>query len=407
MIARRSPSVVMPRRPKRRAGPAANLRGRLLGLALVGGLLLGSGCQAEAPASRRIDASRTGLWISREEVRRLPMSGAAWEALVAQARLPADRPDLANQDDPSNVRVLARALYFARTGDSAAAREVEQACEQIQGTETRASALAVSRELMTYVIAADLIGLDGAARARFEHWLRSVSGRSFRGRTLAETHEQRPNNWGTHAGATRIAIAAYLGDAAELERAAHVFRGWTGERDGWQGFRFGADDWQPEAGRRFAVNPRGTLRAGHDLGGVLPDDQRRSGPFRWPPPKENYVYEALQGAVAQAVLLERLGFDAWSWGDRALLRAFEWLHREADYPATGDDTWLPHVINRAYGTTFPASVPARPGKAIGFSDWTHARAAASRNGSARDIDASLPFSASLRSRRTGAAFGRS
>lgn len=373
MMGRRSPSAAMSGRAERRAGIAAGLRWMALGVALLCGWQLGSGCDssAEAPESQRVPAPRPGLWISREEVQRLPMSGPAWEALVAQARLPADRPDLANQDDPSNVRILARALYAARTGDPAAAREVERACEQIQGTETRASALAVSRELMTYVIAADLIGLDGAARARFERWLRSVARRSFHGRTLAETHEQRPNNWGTHAGATRIAIAAYLGDTAEVERAAHVFRGWTGERDGWQGFRFGADDWQPEAGRRFAVNPRGTLRAGHDLGGVLPDDQRRSGPFRWPPPKENYVYEALQGAVAQAALLERLGFDAWSWGDRAILRALEWLHREADYPATGDDTWLPHVINRAYGTSFPAPVPARAGKAIGFSDWTH------------------------------------
>ena len=349
----------------------------MVGVALVFGLQLGSGCNssAEGPEGRRIAAPRPGLWISREEVRGLPMSGAAWEALVAQARLPADRADLANQDDPSNVRILARALYFARTGDPVAALEVERACEQIQGTETKSDALAVSRELMTYVIAADLIGLDGGARARFERWLRSVSRRSFRGRTLAETHEERPNNWGTHAGATRIAIAAYLGDVAELERAAHVFRGWTGERDGWQGFRFGAEDWQPGEGRRFAVNPRGAVRAGHDLGGVLPDDQRRSGPLRWPPPKENYVYEALQGAIAQAVLLERLGFDAWSWGDRALLRAFEWLHDEADFPATGDDTWLPHVVNRAYGATFPAPIPARPGKAIGFTDWTHAPAA--------------------------------
>ena len=154
---------------KRRAGLAARLRWPVLGVALVCGLQLGSGCNSsvEAPEGRRIAAPRPGLWISREEVRGLPMSGAAWEALVAQTRLPADRPDLADQDDPSNVRVLAKALYFARTGDPAATREVERACERIQGTETRASALAVSRELMTYVIAADLVGLDGEVRARF------------------------------------------------------------------------------------------------------------------------------------------------------------------------------------------------------------------------------------------------
>ena len=85
-----------------------------------------------------------------------------------------------------------------------------------------------------------------------------------------------------------------------------------------------------------------------------------------------YVYEGLQGAVAQAVMLDRLGLPAWEWGDRALLRAFQWLHEQADYPAEGDDTWMPHVINRVYGTDFPAPVPARPGKAMGFTDWTHA-----------------------------------
>ncbi len=114
------------------------------------------------------------------------------------------------------------------------------------------------------------------------------------------------------------------------------------------------------------------------IGGVLADDQRRSGAFRWPPPKENYVYEALQGAVAQAVLLERLGYDSWKWGDRALLRAFEWLHAEADFPAQGDDTWIPHTVNRAYGTKFPAPAPSRPGKGMGFSHWTHGTARAKK-----------------------------
>ena len=46
--------------------------------------------------------------------------------------------------------------------------------------------------------------------------------------TLRGTHEQRPNNWGTHAGAARAAVALYLGDTAELSRTATVFRGWLG-----------------------------------------------------------------------------------------------------------------------------------------------------------------------------------
>jgi hypothetical protein len=71
-------------------------------------------------------------------------------------------------------------------------------------------------------------------------------------------------------------------------------------------------------------------------------------------------------------MLDRLGYDAWGWGDRALLRAFEWLHEQAHFPAEGDDTWIPHLINHAYGSQFPAPSPSNPGKGMGFSDWTHA-----------------------------------
>ncbi|HPG25270.1 MAG TPA: alginate lyase family protein [Myxococcota bacterium] len=341
--------------------------------ALAALVLLGARCEAGAlepdgrPAARLSD----GLWISRAALAALPTSGPAWEALVAQARLPIPRPDLSNQDDPSNVRVLARALVAVRTADEGMATSVRAALRRVRGTERRATALAVGRELVAYVVAADLVGLEDEERAAFEAWLRRVAAQSFQGRSLRTTHEDRPNNWGTHAGATRLAIAAYVDDRREIARAAYVFRGWLGEIDGWQGFAFGALDWQADPRRPQAVNPRGAVRAGHPIGGVLPDDQRRSGPFRWPPPKENYVYEALQGAVTQAVLLERLGYDPWKWGDSALRRAFEWLHEEARYPAEGDDTWLPHLVNRAYGTRFPAPVPSRPGKGMGFSDWTH------------------------------------
>lgn len=326
-------------------------------------LLSASGCG---------DPARAGIWISREEIQALPTRGPAWQALVTAAREPVPRPDLSNQDDPGNVRVLAKALYAARTGDAEVADEVVAACRRVQGSELGADALAVGRELMAYVIAADIVGLDPATRADFEAWLRELRERPFRGRTLRSTHEDRPNNWGTHAGATRIAVAAYLGDEAEIRRAAHVFRGWTGDPEGWQEFAFGETWWQPEGPRRFAVNPPGARRQGHPIGGVLPDDQRRAGPFRWPPPRENYVWEALQGAVAQAVLLERQGYQPWQWGERALLRAVAWLHEEARFPAEGDDTWIPWVVNRAYGEQFPAATPSQPGKAVGFSDWTHA-----------------------------------
>jgi hypothetical protein len=320
-----------------------------------------------------------GIWISTEESHRLPTKGRAWDAMYGQAKLSVRQPNLSNQNDPTNVRVLARALIYARTGDSHMRSEVEMALERVQGTENGATALAVSRELMAYIISAELIALDSPQRARFEEWLRSVRDRSFKGRTIRSTHEDRPNNWGTHAGASRIALAIYLGDDEEVAAAAKVFRGWLGEPAGWQGFVFGAADWQAEGRRRYAVNPPGAKIQGYDVDGVLPDDQRRGGKFSWPPPKENYVYEALQGAVVQAALLARLGYPSWKWGDRGIERAFDWLQGEARFPAVGDDTWLPYIVNRAYDRDFPAPSPSRPGKGMGFSDWTHGPSSAQKS----------------------------
>ena len=57
--------------------------------------------------------------------------------------------------------------------------------------------------------------------------------------------------------------------------------------------------------------------------------------------------------------------------DRALLRAVVWLDREANYPPKGDDIWQTELINYYYGTSFPSSVSARPGKNVGWTSWTH------------------------------------
>jgi hypothetical protein len=39
--------------------------------------------------------------------------------------------------------------------------------------------------------------------------------------------------------------------------------------------------------------------------------------------------------------------------------------------ASGDDTWVPWVINRIYGTSFQTD-PANIGKCMAWTDWTHA-----------------------------------
>lgn len=341
--------------------------------------VVGENPDADDLAPRRIERDVQGLWIDPRALDGLPTDGAAWDALdeTADALSEGIDPDLNERNDHNTV-VLAAALVAVREDDDDLRRDVASAIDDaVDATGEVTDALSVARKLVTYVVAADLIHLgdvDPSDDRAFRAWLdemRHQRSTSDAGRSVVSTHEERPNNWGTHAGASRIAAALYLEDEKDLDRAADVFAGWLGDRDRYAGFEYGDLSWQCDPARPVAVNPDGCTIEGHDVGGVLPDDQRRAGDFEWPPDRENYVWEALQGAVVQAELLHRAGYDAWEWGDQALVRAMTWLHEEADYPAEGDDTWIPWLVNRGTGTRFPAITPSEPGKNLGYTDWTH------------------------------------
>jgi hypothetical protein len=324
-------------------------------------------------------AQSRGIWIGRAELLARPTSGTAWVNLTKQAARTCSAPNLEDQDDPANVCVMAKALVYARTGDPKMRLGVVDAIWGVIGSlPYNGRALALGRELAAYVIAADLIDLrayDSALDDQFRQIIKTlVTTRTTSGpSSLVECHEKRPNNWGTHCGASRAAVAAYLGDTKELARIAVVFKGWLGDRTAYAGFDYGDTSWQYNPSQPVGINPKGAVKNGHSIDGVLPDDQRRAGAFCWPFSKENYVYEALQGALAQAVILHRAGYDVFNWQDRALLRAFQWLYTEDAFPAAGDDTWEPHVINHYYGTSFPAPVPSKPGKNVGWTDWSHGK----------------------------------
>ncbi len=317
-----------------------------------------------------------GIWISREEVRALPMSGPAWTALLAAANRSAGTPQLSNQDQSNNVIVLAKALVFARTGEERYRTEVRQNCMAAIDTERGGRTLALGRELAAYVFAADLVGLTADEDTRFRTWLRRTLTETMDdGRTLIETHERRPNNWGTHAGASRVAVAAYLGDRAQIERAAVVFRGWLGDRAAYSSFDFGDLSWQANRSAPVGINPRGSTISGVSVDGAQPEEMRRGCEFRTPPCETGYAWEALQGAFVQAELLYRQGYDVYAWQDRALLRSVQYLESiDRSYGgwwADGDDTWLPFIVNKRYGTRFATQTPSQAGKNAGYADWTH------------------------------------
>lgn len=322
-----------------------------------------------------------GIWISGDELAKLPTSGPAWKNLKNAADENVGSPDLSNQNDKTNVYILAKALVFARTGEKKYWEQVIEALQVLTygNTEIGGRTLALGRELGAYVIAADLInlaesnpGLDVQFRQKLRELLnKKIEGWGSENRSLVETHELRPNNWGTHAGASRAAISVYLGDKVELERTSKVFHGYLGDLNAYNGFKFDDDlSWTCDPNSPVGVNPMGCLKGGHSIDGALPEEMRRGGSFQWPPQPTGYPWEALQGAIVQAEILYRAGYPTWQWENNALLRAVQFLYMIGWGPES-DDYWQLWLINKAYGTTFPVSSPVNPGKNMGWTDWTH------------------------------------
>jgi hypothetical protein len=321
--------------------------------------------------------------MSPTDLQKLNMEGQSWRALKVEARKPAEAPNLSDKDQKGDTHVLAKALVYARCSLEPAhaqcrdvpldhtRQEIIQQIHNAMGTEHGGLTLALGRELVSYVIAADLVGLPPERAEVFRRWLSEVRHKRLQGQTLISTHENRPNNWGTMAGASRIAAALYLDDTVDLDRAARVFQGWLGDRTAYAGFAYRDLSWQCDPTKPVGINPKGCTKSRHSLDGVLPDDQRRGGSFRWPPPRENYVYEALQGAIVQAVMLHRAGYDVFQWSDQALLRAYRWLYHVANFPAVGDDLWQLPLIDYYYDTHFWDGRETRPGKNMGWTGWTH------------------------------------
>jgi hypothetical protein len=324
----------------------------------------------------------SGIWISPGQVDALPESGAAWRALEKIANGGLGKANIRDQNNEHDTKTLATALVYARTRQARYRAKAAAAIMAAIGTEKGGRTLALARSLIAYVIAADLIGLGGydpVEDQRFRRWLRMVQKEPLHGLTLRSTHERRANNWGTLAGASREAADVYLGNTPDLARAAAVFKGWLGDRAAYHGFKFGADlSWQADPRRPVGVDPPGTIKKGLSLDGALPDDMRRGCPLRVPPCPTKYPWEAMQGAVAQAEILSRQGYDAFGWEDQALRRAAEFLyglHRRfgaGQWFVPPSDAWIPWVLDARYGMRLPTRTPVPPGRGIGYTDWTAA-----------------------------------
>src|SRR3990172_2328990 len=214
------------------------MKKHLFGISCVISILLVSQPSIEAQ-------SASGIWISPAELALLPTSSPAWDSVFSQANSICATPNLADQDDSANVCILAKALVFARIGGGGYRSDVVAALRSIVDLGAyNGRALALGREIGAYVISADLISLptydptlDQQFRAKIRELLTIFT--SDGPASLIECHETRPNNWGTHCGGARAAVAAYLGDTAELARVAQVFKGYLGDRSSYVGFDYG------------------------------------------------------------------------------------------------------------------------------------------------------------------------
>ena len=344
------------------------------------------------PLIRDFEPVSEGIWISPEELSALPMEGRAWERLEAAADGAFDVPNMAGYTSNHDVQTLAAALVYARSGEETYREKVGMAIRGLMGTEFTglqdgpgseqgALALIVGRNLVSYVIAADLIDLsqyDAQLDDEFRAWIEGLVRYEWADGSLISEDELRANTRGRMAGASRAAVAAYLGNEDELRRAATVFRGYLGDRETYTGFRFDQDlSWQADPAQPAGVNPAGATKEGFSIDGALPEDMRRGCSFQIPPCHTDSPWESLQGIVVEANILHRQGFDAWHWQDQAILRAAQFLdtlqqeYPDEDWWAEGDDTWIPWVINQAYDADFPTD-EASVGKNMSWTDWTHA-----------------------------------
>ncbi|WP_170182632.1 hypothetical protein [Blastococcus colisei] len=333
---------------------------------------------ARTGLARTGSSSSEGILLSPAELMALPTSGPGWDAIMARVAKPYGGSYTLGTREDANKDVLAHALAGARLDNDAYKGFVRDKVERIMtAPRNDGDLLATLRQLQTYVVSADLIDLasfDPALDARFRTWLAAEVRFSYSGGggggSVISNHDKKPNNYGTHAGATRVAAAIYLGDDAELQAARDVWYGWaTGDpayshtTRKWTG-----TSWQCDPNRPAGINGAGCARDGQSLDGVIPEDQVRCGEFSRTPCETNYIHGATDGMTLAFWMLARQGEDPWAWGDHAALRQMQWKYANGQAPYSGFRWQIP-VIEAAYGVDFAGNTADATSTNFGFADW--------------------------------------
>jgi hypothetical protein len=350
--------------------------------------------------SPALQAAGTGMWISAAEIMSLPTSGAAWDKMRTAAVGAWGTPDLKNMDNKHDINTLAGAFVYARTGDAAlrgkvrdgilaAKRTLDEAAEW----QTNSGVLSASRQIGGYVIAADLIDLknfDAAADGEFRSWLSTIRttniGTHGRWKAITWTCENTTSNWGTFACASRIAASIYLGDTADVDRAAAIIQAFFGERSLYPANAPGRNGYfQHTAGYQTSwacaeatwtgINPA-CAKSGVNIDGAVVEDASRGGACcLLQGAGIGYSWEALQGLFFSTELLYRTGRygDPYSWSNQALRRALDFMQRSGWGIGGAAGAYVSWLANDRYGTSYPQPPqPSKPtGRIMGWGSWLY------------------------------------
>jgi hypothetical protein len=331
--------------------------------------------------------SGSGIWISSEEIAKLPMSGGAWDRLLTAANSDWGSSALDDNNSKHDVLTLAGALVAVRKNDNAMREKTISALKSAVNSPLSRT-LELSRGLQTYIIAADIINYH---ESDFENWVRAkvndTSVSPHNGGSIVCnssgakldcngiggivcTAVKSPNNWGGHARASLAAAALYLNDSKMKQDVVNAHKAFIGLPVK-NNLHCVNTNWHPDSTNRVGVNPKGSTVQGQDVSGVLPEDWRRGSTYKWPPTLTGYMWEGMQGYVVTAVILHRAGLVSFNSGDDAVVRSMNQLY-SINYPPVTDDTWIPWVVNYYGGTSFETET-ANPGKNMGWTDWTMQR----------------------------------
>jgi hypothetical protein len=340
--------------------------------------------QPTTPAS-----TGSGMWISQTEIMNLPTSGAAWDAIRNTAYGSWGTADLKNQDNKHAIYTLAGALVYARTGDPALQSKVrnaiiaaKQSLDQSSEWQTSNGVLAAGRQIGAYVIAADLINLrsyDAAADNEFRAWLGPIRttniGTHGRWKAITFTCENAAGNWNTFACASRIAASIYLGDTADVDRAASIIRAFFGERTAYPANAPGRNgyfqhtegyqaSWACTDAIWIGINPD-CVKSGVNVSGVLLEDASRGGGC--------CVLQGLQGLFVSTELLYRTGRygNPYTWSNNALKRTLDFMQRSG-WAVTNPAKFVPWLANARYGTSYPTATGGN-GRIMSWGDWLYRR----------------------------------